>query len=229
MAVRCHFDYLDRKKEMPMRQISILAAGLLMAAISALSAPAWAQSAGAPQDSSTPTGTINARAYAPLPVGSAISVVMDENTDQYQRLKVAIEAELRGHGFLVSDDGQLVLVFYGSEVIGGHPVDRESNAPGARSLAPVPAHDATLGMLTGLNQDLFGDDQGSGPDAAANSGHQVSLSMTLTDKNSAQRLWQGSAAGVPHNADSFAATKALVPYLVYAIGRTASGEKFDMP
>lgn len=213
-----------------MRQISILAAGLLWAATLALSPPvAWAQTQGAPQDASTPTGTINARAYAPLPAGQAVAVVMSENTDQYQRLKAAIEGELRGRGYLVSDDGQLVLEFYGSEVIGGHTVDRAADAPGAQSLAPVPAHNANLGMLTGLNQNLFGDDQASGPDAAATSGHQVSLSITVIDKQTARRLWQGSAAGVPHTADSFAATKALVPYLVYAIGRTATGEKFDMP
>ena len=204
-----------------------IAAGLVWALIPALLAPtpaAWAQNQNAP----APSGIIDARVYAAIPAGASIAVVMDQDTDQYERLKAAIETTLRNRGYRVSDDGALVLDFYGSEVIGGRTVDRAANAPANQSLAPVPAHNANLGLLSGVNQDLFGD-QASASDNGAASGRRVSLSMTLTDKASSSRLWQGSAMGIPRGADTFAATKSLIPYLVSAFGRTAQGEKFDMP
>ncbi|HUC60710.1 MAG TPA: hypothetical protein VMF53_02005 [Alphaproteobacteria bacterium] len=200
-----------------------IAAGFVWAASSIVAAPAALA-----QQAPPPTGTIDAREYAPLPAGDAIAVVMDQDTDQYERLKAAIETALRNRGYRVSDDGPLMLEFYGSEVIGSRPVDRAANAPANRSLAPVPAHDANLGLLTGLNHDLFGD-TGSAPDQEPGVGRQVSLSMTLSVKSTAARLWQGSAMGRARSADSFAATKSLVPFLVSALGRSENNQKFDMP
>jgi hypothetical protein len=218
-----------------MRQLTAFAAGLILLAASA------AGLAGAlAQDTPPATGTVIAKSYEPLPPNLAIAVVAARDTDQYARLKASIEAVLRARGYSVSDDGPLVLEFYASEVLGDRVVEKPTGALALKSVMPQPADNARIGLLSGLNQSLFGDDSGRGTVPAAtpdSSGatdvqpapRQVHLSMTLTDQRAARRLWQGTAAGDQRRPDSFAATQALVPFLVSKVGMTVSHEKFDMP
>ena len=204
-----------------MARIHALLAGLLLL----LAPAAWAQS-----DAPAPTGTVTARAYAALPPGSAIAVVPSEDTDQSQRLKSAIESSLRARGYVISDSAPLQLEFYATEVTGN---PRGDNTNGARALeSSVPNSDQaqSMGVLRPLNQNLFGDEAGDNRTTGNTPpGRQVHLSMMLSDRTAAKRVWQGSAAGVLRRPGSFAATQSLVPFIVDKIGRTVTDERFDMP
>lgn len=206
-----------------MSKLSIGVAGLL-----AILAPtAWAQGV------DLSTGTVTARSYEPFHPGGAITVVKADDTDQYERLKAAIESALRARGYRVVDDGRFALEFYASEVLDNRAVERSNGgALASQSAVPLsPERAGSMGLLSGLNQRLFGDNSAQTPGAseARSAPRQVHLSMTLTDQKAARRLWQGTAAGELRRADSFASTQSLVPFLVDYVGRTANGEKFDLP
>jgi hypothetical protein len=198
----------------------------LVAGFLVLTAPqAWAQATASP-----PTGTVTARAYAPLPPRAAISVVASEDTDQYQRLKAAIEASLRARGYTISDTAPFLLKFYATEVLGNRVSERTNGALALESSVPNNDQTQSMGVLAPLNQDLFGGE--TPPSASANgaaSRRQVHLSMMLSDQRAAQRIWQGSASGEMRRPDSFAATQSLVPFLVDKVGRTVTDERFDVP
>ena len=173
---------------------------------------------------------MTARAYAPLPPRAAISVVASEDTDQYQRLKAAIEASLRARGYTISDTAPFLLKFYATEVLGNRVSERTNGALALESSVPNNDQTQSMGVLAPLNQDLFGGE--TPPSASANgaaSRRQVHLSMMLSDQRAAQRIWQGSASGEMRRPDSFAATQSLVPFLVDKVGRTVTDERFDVP
>jgi len=198
----------------------------LAAAFLVLIAPfVWAQAA-----SAQATGSVTARAYASLAPGCAISVVPAQDTDQYQRLKAAIEASLRSRGYVVSDNAPLLLEFYATEVTGGQVGGQTNGAKALESAVPNNEKTESMGVLTPLNQNLFGGETATGSAATgAPSPRQVHLSMMLSDQRAARRLWQGSASGEMRRPDSFAATQSLVPFLVGKIGMSATDERFDLP
>lgn len=202
--------------------------GALLAAILALAAPAaWAQ---APAGAAT--GTVTARAYQALPPGAAIAVEPAQDTDQNQRLKTAIEALLRERGYRVVDNAQLVLEFYATEVTGSQIVERPGGGRALESPVPGTGQGFRTGALSSLNQDLFGKGSkrsGDGPSGVAPPPSQVHLSMMLTDRRAARRVWQGSASGELRRPDSFAATQSLVPFLVQKLGMTVGAERFELP
>lgn len=208
-----------------MHKLSILMASFLLILAPAVQAQSVDRS----------SGSVTARSYEPFQTGSTITVVKADDTDQYERLKTAIESALRARGYRVADDGQFVLEFYASEVLGNGTVERPNGgALASQSAVPLsPERSGSMGLLSGINQRLFGENQTLGPEARESEGRpvyrQVHLSMTLTDQKAARRLWQGTAAGDLRRADSFAATQSLVPFLVRYVGRTANGEKFDLP
>lgn len=200
-----------------MRILPVLAA----ACLTALCTPVLAQPA--------PTGSIQARLYAPMPA-EAIAVEPAQDTDQYQRLKSAIEASLKERGYRISNDSQLVLEFYASEVLSNRIVDKPTGAHTQQS--PIPGNERQMpsGIIDKLNDSLFGRRTGptEGGEGTAPPPRQVHLSMTLTDWSASRRIWQGSAAGDLQGGDTYASTQALVPFLVGKLGMTADQEKFDL-
>ncbi len=208
----------------------------LVAAFLFISTPfAWAQG---PDQA---TGTISARAYQALAPGSAIAVVPAQDTDQSQRLKSDIEASLRARGYRVADDAPLVLEFYASEVTGRQVVEKLSGARTQErpdglgrnehtTLVPDSNQRFSTGILSTIGDELFGGKgAGTPPSVTSPSPRQVHLSISLNDRPAAARVWQGSASGELRGDDSFAATEALVPFLVNAVGQTVSGQVFDLP
>lgn len=213
-----------------MRKLPLTLAGSLLAV--ALLLPAAPKAAA--QALPPAMGTVTARSYAPLTPGSTIAVVTALDSDQYERLKTAIENSLRARGFRISNDSPLTLEFYATEVLGGRTVDRANGGRAVQSAVPGIERSRSAGLLTDLNQSLFGEKPGNGPGAvdpgtAQGAGRQVHLSMTLTDSKAARRIWQGSAAGEMRRPDSFAATQSLVPFLVDKVGTTVTDERFDVP
>lgn len=208
----------------------------LVAAFLLISTPfAWAQGP------DRATGMLSARAYEALAPGSAVAVVLAQDTDQSQRLKSDIEAALRARGYRVADDAPLVLEFYASEVTGGQAVEKLTGALTQErsddlrrgehtTLVPDSKQRVSTGVLSTIGDELFG---GKGaatpPTAAAPSPRQVHLSISLDNRPAAARVWQGSASGELRGDDSFAATEALVPFLVKALGQTISGQVFELP
>ncbi|HYB11371.1 MAG TPA: DUF4136 domain-containing protein, partial [Alphaproteobacteria bacterium] len=171
-----------------------------------------------------------ARSYQPLAAGTSISVQSANDTDQSERLKASIEASLRDRGYKVSDDSPLVLEFYGSEVLGNQVTEKPTGALALQNVTPETDRSNAGGLLDSINSSLFGG-KGEGvsnqPDTQPPV-RQVHLSMTLSDRKAARRVWQGTAAGDLRNADSFATTQSLVPILVGKIGMSANNERFDL-
>jgi len=199
----------------------------LALALLVLSAPA----ARAQTASAAPTGALTARSYEALLPGSTIAVQAAEDSDQYQRIKAAIEASLRGRGYTVADDAPFVLEFYATEVTGSRVADRSNGGRALQSAVPGADQAPSMGVLSGLNQNLFGGDasrRGSDQGSAAEPS-RVHLSMMLSDQRAARRIWQGTASGELRRPDSFAATQSLVPILVNRIGMTVANESFDLP
>jgi hypothetical protein len=199
---------------------------LLLFILAATVAPARAQTA-----PDRATGMVTARSYEVLAPGAAIAVRPASDTDQYQRLKTTIEESLRARGFQVADNSRLVLEFYSTEVTGGPIIERPSGGRADKSSVPGQAQAPSMGVLTGLNQSLFGEQpqRGAGGGGETAAPREVHVSMTLTDQPAARRVWQGSASGEVRRADLFAATQSLVPFLVDRIGTTVGAERFDLP
>ena len=198
-------------------------------------AVAWAQSP------DRATGTVSARAYQALAPGSAIAVVPAQDSDQSQRLKSEIETALRARGYRVADGAPLVLEFYASEVTGGPVIGRSSVARAQErpdglgrsehsTLVPDSTQRVPTGVISSIGDELFGGKGAASRSSESSAGpRQVHLSIALDDRPAATRVWQGSASGELRGDDSFAATAALVPFLVNTLGQTVSGQIFELP
>jgi hypothetical protein len=205
------------------RLTALTATGMAAAWLALLAAPGMAQDVRA-------HGNLTARSYAPLTPGAPITVEAAQDTDQYQRLKAAIEQSLRANGYQVAADGQLILEFYASEVLGGGPVEKQTGARTQQGLVRGTEPPYRTGILDKLNNSLFsGEVAQPSKEGEPPPPRQVHLSMTLTDWNASRRIWQGSASGDMQRADTYASTQALVPFLVSKLGTTISGERFDLP
>lgn len=200
---------------------------ILLTAMAAIFLPlasvAWAQ------EVARAAGSITARAYQLLASGATITVTPAQDTDQNQRLKAAIEAALRARGYRVAGDSTLVLEFYATEVVGHHVVEKPNGARALESPVPGTSQHFRTGLLSGLNESLFGNQAAPRSPDTLPPPRQVHLSMTLTDQTAVRRIWQGSASGDVRRADSFAATQALVPFLVQAVGTTVDEQRLDLP
>lgn len=210
-----------------MRNLPPILVGSLIAAAFLATLPSSALA----QPTATASGSVTARSYLPMAAGNAISVEASDNTDQYERLKASIEASLRERGYQVSDDGPLVLEFYGSEVLGNQVTEKPTGALALQSAIPGTDRTNATGLLDSINNSLFGEkgtSTSNQPDTQPVA-RQVHLSIILTDRKAAKRLWQGTAAGDLRDANSFATTQSLVPILVGKIGTSANDERFDLP
>ncbi len=205
-----------------MGKLHVLAVALLIAA---------APQAKAQTEPPAASGLLTAHSYQAIPPGAAITIEAADDSDQYQRLKAAITTALRERGYQVVDDGPYVLEFYATEVIGSSGRDRSNGARATQSAVPGGDQAQSMGVLSGLNQNLFGNEASSGGtnQAAAEEPRRVHLSMMLSDQHAARRVWQGTASGELRRPGSFAATQSLVPFLVNRVGATVSNERFEMP
>lgn len=220
-----------------MLKIHLLVASVLLGIAPFVCAPVASAQVASTDSSGAATGTISARAYNPLPAGAAIAVEPADDTDQSQRLKSAIELALTKDGYRVTEEAPLVLEFYSTEVLGPSVVNSsDCHRPDGGWLGPanraVPCTNQFPGAtpLAQLNQSLFGGaDHAPNQPGAAPTPPQVHLSIMLDNRRIAKRVWQGSASGELVQADTFAATAALVPMLVAKLGKTVGFEQFDMP
>jgi len=214
-------------------KINVFVASIVFGIASVAAVPtAWAQYALA-EPSGNASGTITARSYNTLPPGAAIAVQPADDTDQSQRIKSAIERALQKSGYRVSDDAPLVLEFYSSEVLGpGAPNTSACRRPdGGWVQSPVPCTSQfpSPTPLAQLNQSLFGSPDHSSDKPSSASLPQVHLSIMLDNRQVRKRVWQGSASADLAQGDTFAATAALVPFLMAKLGQTIGVERFDVP
>jgi hypothetical protein len=219
----------DRRASLVLGAAALLAAGLLSGA------PAQAQTQPPPLNVS-----INARAYAALIPGSAITVEIDNDTDQAQRLKADIVAALVAHGYRVQPGAPLVLAFYATEPNGtgdGGTLARRIDGfqaspvgPGGGTIGNFHVNDQHLrtGLFSTVTDSLFGHKPKPQVDQEVPDGRAIHLSMDLNERAGPRRVWEGSAGTTTERGDSYEVTSEIVPALIERLGYN-SVEQISLP
>ena len=188
---------------------------------------AHAQSPG--DDTGASKGVVNAVSYRPVPSGSAVMVRVMDNSDANLALKTDFETALKSQGFQISSDSPLVFTFETRDVVGAW------SDSGRRSIIELEGRGGRMGgedakaRVNIFNTERGGLlNKGEGETNIVTQG-RFRLDLTLDDRTSRKRLWQGwaeSDQGQHRGSDLLAA---MVPIIVGTVGRTVRREAFKLP
>lgn len=201
-----------------MRRYAILLACLAVVAVQ----PAGAQESG--------QGLLNAVAYKPLASGQPIAVRPLDNSDDNLILQEVFEGELKAAGYAVAEDAALVLTFETRNVIGAW-VSGER-----RSMVELDSHGGQEGGENAqVRFNLFNSSRGGvfnqGQQATTSiiTPSQYRLDVSIDDRTSGKRLWQGWTIAGLGQSDGLTLTRGMVPVMVKNLGRTVRRQPFDIP
>ncbi|MHC8509983.1 MAG: hypothetical protein ACYYKD_11455 [Rhodospirillales bacterium] len=193
-------------------------------AVSALAAAALAATLAAPQAQAADNIRLSAVVLGPLNPGSALRVRFLNDSDENLLIKQRFEAALTGHGFQMDPEAALVLTFETREDAGsyadageGSIIEFKAQSGGGGGNA-----DATT-MVNVFNSQRGGLlNRGDRPGVSVTSRSTYRLDVSVDDRASGRRVWEGwSTAALDHNGPA-AAIAAMVPALAAHVGKSAS-------
>jgi hypothetical protein len=171
---------------------------------------------------------VNSVAFQPLPERAIITVRPLDNSDAHLKLKTSIEEALRAKGFGVTKDSPLVLSFDTRDEIGawsdaGRRTILELRAEGGReggeyAHAKVNVFDTAAGGL--LNEGRGG--------TSITTPSTYRIDVTVDDRASGRRLWQGWAVANLSYGDRHDLDRAMIPVIVQNLGRTTTRQPFNL-
>lgn len=172
-------------------------------------------------------GTLNAVAYKPVPVGTAIMVRPMDNSDDNMVLVGVFEDALRAHGYAVAKNAPLVLTFETRDEVGAynsgerrHIVELTgSNATGADESAK-----ARVNLYNSSSGGLFNTGQERETEVVTRSSYR--MDVTLDERDGGKRLWQAWAVADLEQSDGLTLTRAMVGPVAKAIGQTVKRATF---
>lgn len=200
--------------------------GAAAAASAALAAfAAFALSAAAPQSARAADGIrLSAVPLGELSPGSALRVRFLDDSDENFRIKQRFEAALTERGFRIDPGAALVLTFETREEAASYDDAGEGSIIEftARSGAGAGKADATA-MVNVFNSQRGGLlNRGARPGVSVTSRSTYRLEVSVDDKSSGRRVWEGwSTAALDHHGPA-AAIEAMVPALAAHVGKSAS-------
>ena len=175
-------------------------------------------------------GLLNAVAYERLPAGIAVEVSPLDNSDDNLILQRRFEEELRSRGYSVSGNAPLILTFDIRDTVGAfvdgnvrHVLELSGGGGrggGEDARARVNVFDSGGGGL--LNE---GTDSG---DTTIVTPSQYRLDVTIDERGSGRRLWQGWATANLEQSDGLALTMSMVPVIADHVGQTVRQKAFPV-
>ena len=204
-------------------------------AVALAAALAWGSAAAqekapAPDDGANPAAQafVNSVSFQPVPERPVFSVRPLDNSDANLKLKVSIEEALRARGYGVSKDSPMVLSFDTRDEVGawsdaGRRTILELKSEGGREGSEY-AH-AKVNIFDSASGGLLNQGHG-GTSIATPSTYRIDV--TLDDKASGRRLWQGWAIADLSRGERADLDRAMIPAIVENLGRTTTRKPFDL-
>lgn len=176
-------------------------------------------------------GLMNAVLYNPLPAGAAVTVSPLDNSDDNMILQKVFETDLAARGYKISADAPLILSFETRDVVGAY-TSRDARhvlelsggggqGGGEDTKARVNVFDSNTGGLLNPGRDT-GDTHIVTPT-------QYRMDVTIDRRDNGSRLWQAWALADLGQSDGLTLTRAMVPVITRAIGKTVRQQPFTVP
>ena len=194
---------------------------VLTGAIQTMAQSLDSQSAALIPDSAQPVlgaGHIRANVYAPLTTGLRIAVEPPNLSEFSQNLSDEIAKGLKGRGFMIDEQADIVLSFRADDVFVEEQVHRPVELEGQVSNNDLIMRDKV--QLT-FRMPLVGDTE------RRNSLFTYRLQVTVNDRKG-RRIWFGEAAAVAEKGKGVSTALALVPILVESFGEERKNRKFQL-
>ena len=176
-------------------------------------------------------GRINAAAYAPVPTGSAVTVLPMDDTDANLQLKDVFERALEARGYRITPDASLVITFWTS---GSYDLARRtSRGPGLLQFGVTNRRRPTTDVEAQVK--LFSSKGGGLLQNPARRPSQKPLGATrhrldavLNDQQQRRRIWQGQSYAEVSGGDPLSITESMVTPLIESFGKTVRHQTFTV-
>ncbi len=168
-------------------------------------------------------GIVTTVALGAIPEGQPIAVTPFADDDLSLAVKARFEAALRAAGRPVSDSASLTLSF-DTKVIVGRFTQAEAN------MGRFEANDAgvrlNLNIWSSSQDSLLGGRQKAG--ASSRKVNLFHMNVVLRDRETGKTLWQGDAYSEMLTADRTRIAGSMVAPLTASLGRSVTGQPFDI-
>ncbi len=176
-------------------------------------------------------GRINAAAYAPVPTGSAVTVLPMDDTDANLQLKDVFERALEARGYRIAPDAPLVVTFWTS---GSYDLARRTRrGPGLLQFGATnrrrPATDveAQVRLFSTKGGGLF-QNPAKRPSRKPLGSTRHRLDAVLKDQERGRRMWQGQSYADVSGGDPLTITESMVTPLIDSFGKTVRHQSFTV-
>ncbi|MFQ5953664.1 MAG: hypothetical protein ACE5JZ_01200 [Kiloniellales bacterium] len=176
-------------------------------------------------------GRVNAAAYAPVPLGSAVMVVPLDDTEDNLQIKDVFEQALQARGYRIAPDASLVMTFWTS---GSYDLARRGRrGPGLLQLGAEGGTststdvEAQVKLFSSRGGGLF-QNPARRPSQQPLGATRHRLDAVLNDQQQRRRIWQGQSYADVSGGDPLTITESMVTPLIESFGKTVRHQAFTV-
>ena len=175
-------------------------------------------------------GLMSSVSFQPIPAGSSIFVRPLDNSDQNLALQKDFERALKGKGFIVAKDANLILTFETRDTAGswsGGGPNRFLELSNNDVQTGVDAPRVRLNLFNSARGGILNPNRKDRTRTVTPSSFRIEVS--LDDKTNGKCLWQGwSSADIRIGAGP-STTRTMIPALINGFGQTVKRKTFPLP
>lgn len=180
--------------------------------------------------SAADAGSLNAVSYQPMPAATALQVRPLDDSDHNLLLKADFERELRAKGYAISKDAKLVFTFETRDTAGAwtgegpNPFVELSNNPDQTG---IEAPRVRFNLFNTQRGGILNPDRTEPTRMVTPSSFRIDV--TIDSMTDGKRLWHGWGSIDIGADDPRERTRAMIPIMVEAIGKTIRQQSFQVP
>jgi len=168
-------------------------------------------------------GVVRAVSFGPLPDGTAVRILAEEDDDLSNQIKDILVQELEDERHLVSDDAPLDLLFHSGQV--ERVVEGQGPSLGRLEAGTDRGVDFRMNVWSNNEDSVLGGRRNKGAESRTN---VFQISLTLRDRQSGKTLWQGDSFCTMLTGDRLRLSRSMLPPLVARFGQTVKDAPFEV-
>ncbi len=174
-------------------------------------------------------GLMSSVSFRPIPAGSSIFVRPLDNSDQNLALQKDFERALKGKGFIVAKNANLILTFETHDTPGswsGGGPNRFLELSNNDAQTGVDAPRVLFNLFNSTRGGILNPNRKDRTRTVTPSSFRIDVS--LDDKTNGKRLWQGWSSADIRVGDGNSTSRTMVPALIDGFGQTVRRKTFSL-